>query len=190
MLFWDMATEMDQLLKNARPNPAHYALVELESLGKEIVVVTQNVDNLHQEAGSSQVYELHGNARTASCVSCKLHHSDEFVKERLALHLVPKCQSCNSLIKSDVILFGEPLTPAVIMNAMEAAQEWCEVFIVIGSSLLVSPANLLPRMAKERATLIYINLGDTPSDSLADLIIREKAGEVLPKIVKACKEMS
>mmetsp|Transcript_2217 Transcript_2217/g.2936 ORF Transcript_2217/g.2936 Transcript_2217/m.2936 type:complete len:265 (-) Transcript_2217:52-846(-) len=186
--FWEMAQEMNKIVMGAKPNPAHIALAELEAMGKVTAVITQNIDNLHQQAGSKKVFELHGGSDTASCIGCKEKYTAEFIKEQLQSGVeVPRCSKCKQLVKTDVILFGEGLPRDVIEGAMEAAQN-CDALIVIGSSLTVSPANMLPPMARmSGAKLIFINKDPTALDTYADIIIHGEAGKVLPEILKGLK---
>ncbi|MCO5582924.1 hypothetical protein L7F22_036827 [Adiantum nelumboides] len=138
-LFWKMATEMHDNMQNARPNPAHTAMAELEQLGLLSCIITQNVDNLHQQAGSKLVYELHGNASTSTCASCK----QKFDTNKVTLQLQsneearpPKCPVCDGVIKMDAVLFGEALPGGVLESAMLAARK-AKVLLVVGTSLTV-----------------------------------------------------
>ncbi|MBU4193688.1 MAG: NAD-dependent deacylase [Actinobacteria bacterium] len=188
--FWEMAEELNPLLEGAEPNPAHMALVELERLGKCDVVITQNIDNLHQRAGSSDVLELHGTFHTGTCLKCGTRLTYEEIKQAAAGRVVPVCKSCGGSIKPDVVLFGEPLNAAVLQRAVELATE-CDLMIVVGSGLEVFPAASLPNYAKRgNAKLVFINIAATVSDDIADVIIVEKAGEALPRIVEAYRNLS
>jgi len=187
-LFWEMSTEIDKVLENAQPNLAHFALAELEAMGKLSCVITQNIDNLHKVAGNKKVYELHGNASIAHCIKCKKKHTLQQIKQELTQGKTPRCSSCNDLIKTGIILFGEPVPHQVMEDAMEQTQN-CQLLIVIGSSLSVSPANLLPSMAKTTgAKVIFINKDKTSMDNLADVVLVGKAGEILPMLIKAVRE--
>jgi NAD-dependent deacetylase len=171
------------LLKKAQPNKAHYALVELEKKGKLYQVVTQNIDGLHQIAGQSNVIELHGNTRQIVCLRCSRFFPMEEIYRRLESQLPPKCL-CGGMLKPDTVFFGEPLPRKALDRAIHAARS-CDMFMVIGSSLVVSPASQLPVVAKENgALLIIINIGSTPLDNIADLVIHENASRVLPLIIQ------
>eukprot|EP01116_Phalansterium_solitarium_P022801 TRINITY_DN7662_c0_g1_i4.p1 TRINITY_DN7662_c0_g1~~TRINITY_DN7662_c0_g1_i4.p1 ORF type:complete len:256 (+),score=16.61 TRINITY_DN7662_c0_g1_i4:150-917(+) len=192
-LFWELSDEVARIMTDAKPNAGHLAIRELESLGKVRAVITQNIDNLHQAAGSNAVYELHGNCSRASCVKCKQRYTLDEVKSLRQKEFVPYCTTCKSsdnLIKIDVILFGEPLPPTTMQRAMEEAQN-CDLILVVGTSLQVAPASLLPSIAKKSgAKLIFINKHPTKFDQLADVVIDGNAGDVLPKIVEAIKHHS
>jgi len=137
-----MHNELVDIVINAKPNPIHYAIVELEKLGKIIAIITQNVDALHQRAGSGTynnvpIYELHGSYEGLECIRCK----KEFLFEEVETKNVnyPICE-CNGYIKPKVVLFGESLRPSVLERAMNVCKS-CDCFMMIGSSLLISPAN-------------------------------------------------
>jgi len=191
-LFWEMTEEVEKLLESAQPNSAHLSLAQLEQIGKVKAIVTQNIDNLHQAAGSSIVYELHGNAKRIKCSnrSCKEPMSLQDLKEIRKRKEIPTCKKCNGLVKTDVILFGEMLPQSVIYGAMAEIAN-CDLLVMIGSSLEVSPANTLPAMAKENgAQIIFVNKDPTRMDSIADIILRGKAGEILPQIVQRITQQS
>lgn len=177
------------ILKEAGPNPAHYAIAEMEKLGKLYCVITQNVDGLHQKAGNSpqKVFELHGNMRWARCLGCNVRFPIEEVLKRVAAEIVPDCTLCHGTLKPDAVFFGEPL-PQAVLNAATTYSRSCDLFIVIGSTLVVYPAAYMPMYAVESgAKLIIINLTSTPMDAYARVLIRARAGEVMPKIVEKAK---
>ncbi len=187
--FWEFAREL--LVKvEAEPNPAHYAIAELERLGIVRAVITQNVDMLHQRAGSRRVLELHGSMEKLECLDCGEEHSWDDVLPILKKGDVPRCKSCGSYyVKPRVVLFGEPLPRNVLLEAMEESKH-CDAFMVVGSSLVVYPAAELPYMAKSSgAKMIIVNTEPTHADSMFDVVIHGKAGEVLPKIVERVKEL-
>lgn len=169
------------VIKAARPNRAHEALVKLEQQGTLFQVITQNIDGLHQEAGQIKVCELHGNTRRIICLECnRSYHMDE-VYRGLENILPPLC-SCGGLLKPDVILFGEPLPQDAMNTAWQAARE-CDTFLVVGSSLVVNPAAQIPLLAKQNGSLLLIiNIDPTPLDEIADLVIHLPASEVLMEI--------
>lgn len=178
------------LLANAQPNAAHLAIAELEKMGKLSSVITQNIDNLHQKAGNDPdfVYELHGNMEWMICLECgKRYPVDSLIEEIKSEDYVPDCENCGGILKPDVIFFGEALPQKTLMDATREAQE-CDLFIVIGSSLVVYPAAYMPVYAKRgRAKLVIINIGPTEQDDMADVIIDHSAGETMTKIMQKLK---
>jgi NAD-dependent deacetylase len=188
--FWEMAEELNPLLENAEPNPAHCALAELEQLGKCDAVITQNIDHLHQRAGNADVLELHGTYRTGTCLSCFKKHEFEEIKELAADGRIPHCKSCGGVIKPDVVLFGEPLNAPVLHRAVELATA-CDVMLVVGAGLEVFPAASLPTYAhRSKAELVFVNIAETAFDDIADVRLTGKAGEVLPRLVEAYRALS
>ncbi|MDY6835421.1 MAG: NAD-dependent deacylase [Chloroflexota bacterium] len=177
--------------REIHPNPAHYAVAELEKLGKLNCVITQNVDNLHQAAGNSddRVFELHGNMQWAKCLSCGRRYLMEEMRFRVEQgEDMPDCEECNGILKPDAVFFGESLPQDVLEESVSRSSN-CDLCIVIGSSLVVYPAALMPRYAIESgAKLVIINLTETPMDTYADIVIHDKAGEVMPKVVEKVKE--
>jgi NAD-dependent deacetylase len=173
------------LLLHASPNPAHYALAELEAAGFLQVIVTQNIDNLHQRAGSRRVLELHGHMREATCIRCYKKVPIDPGLERLVLDgKVPHCD-CGGVLKPDVILFGEQLPVRVLNEALAEARR-CDLILVAGSSLEVTPAADVPFLAVENgARAIIVNLQPTAFDPQADVVIHGDVAEVLPEIVAA-----
>lgn len=170
------------ILKIAKPNPGHYALVKLEKIGKIYRVITQNIDGLHQIAGSSDVIELHGNTRGCFCMNCNKKYSMDEAYKRLGQELPPRC-ICGGILKPSTILFGEPLPQHALDMATLAAKN-CDMFLVLGSSLVVYPAAQIPKIAKDnKAILVIINIDPTPLDNVADLVIHESASKVLAKLI-------
>jgi NAD-dependent deacetylase len=184
--YWQTRRALSAQVAAARPNAAHYALVALEHRQRLLGVITQNFDGLHQDAGHApeRVLELHGTSRMAACTLCGARSSMSELQQRVdAGELDPCCTLCGGFLKAATILFGQRVPEAVLTQAKELA-EACDLFLVVGSSLKVSPASLLPRIALRRAVpLIIVNLQPTSLDALADVAIAKKAGEVLPKIV-------
>jgi NAD-dependent deacetylase len=177
---WVMLKEMDRILVRARPNPAHYALAELEKRGMLLGVITQNVDNLHQAAGSVNVVEYHGNALRFVCTNCK----GSWVRSALDFDETPLYCYCGGLIKPDVVFFGEPIPEA----AMYKANAWalsCDLMLIVGSSLEVAPANILPQAAKETgAVIVESNTEHTRvTRFLTDYFLLGPAGEVWPEVM-------
>ena len=161
---------------DAKPNKAHLKLAELERAGKLSAVVTQNIDGLHQLAGSKTVYELHGSVLRNYCMKCGRFHGIEAV---ISTDGVPKCD-CGGVIKPDVVLYGEMLDDETVENAVRAIRS-ADTLIVAGTSLTVYPAAGMLRYFRGRH-LVLINRDPTPADSEADLVIHDKVGEVLGKI--------
>lgn len=181
--YWNFfRDERYPVIKKAKPNDGHYVLVELEKRGKIYHVITQNIDGLHQEAGQSDVIELHGSTRKINCLSCgKTYTMDETYK-LLQKELPPKC-SCGGNLKPGTVLFGEPL-PQVALDMASLASKNCDLFLVLGSSLVVYPAASMPMIAKKSgAALVIVNIDPTPMDDIADLIFRESASKVLSKLI-------
>lgn len=159
-----------------KPNAAHIKLAELEKSGKVRAVVTQNIDGLHQLAGSRTVYELHGSVLRNYCMSCGKFHGAESV---FGSEGIPRC-SCGGVIKPDVVLYEEGLDDSTVQGAIEAISR-CDMLIIGGTSLNVYPAAGLIRYFRGR-NIVIINKSPTPYDSSADLVISGKIGEVLSKI--------
>jgi NAD-dependent deacetylase len=157
----------------ARPNGAHHALARLEAAGRLAGVVTQNIDSLHQAAGSKCVCQLHGHLRTATCLGCGAQvDGSALIRAVLAGQPAPRCSGCGELLKLDVVLFGEPLPYAMLSRAQEEALT-CDLMLIVGTSLEVMPAADLPLLARRRgARLVLINLSPTPLDAEMDVIIR------------------
>lgn len=161
---------------NVRPNAAHEKLAEMEAAGKLNAVITQNIDGLHQQAGSKKVYELHGSVHRNYCMRCH-----KFYDANTILHSegVPHC-SCGGVIKPDVVLYEEGLDMITLQNAIQAISR-AEVLIIGGTSLVVYPAaGLLDYFQGD--TLVVINKSSTPRDKQADLLIQEPIGQVLGRI--------
>lgn len=177
-----------QRAARARPNVAHRALAQMEDAGKVAAVITQNIDSLHQAAGSRCVFELHGHTRTATCLECGVRCQAAPLLSAVLDGLPPPgCASCGGLLKPDVILFGEPLPyEAVSRSQAEALQ--CDVMLVIGTSLEVMPAADLPLLARRRgAKLILVNLTPTPLDSAMNVIVRMDVERALDAISRALR---
>lgn len=164
------------LCLNAKPNKAHLKLAELEKSGKLTAVVTQNIDGLHQLAGSKTVYELHGSVHRNYCMTCHKKYNAEFM---LKTNGIPKC-SCGGIIKPDVVLYEEGLDNNTVSGALSAIST-CDTLIIAGTSLTVYPAAGFIRYFKGK-NLVLINRDATSMDSSCDLVIHDKVGEVLDKI--------
>jgi NAD-dependent deacetylase len=170
---------------NAGPNAAHSALAELENTRHKMTVVTQNIDGLHQKAGSVRVVEIHGSLRTLSCTQCfKQVGSDPFLQSYIADGKIPQCLSCNGILKPDVILFGEQLPQSAWLDAQSATRQ-CDLMLVAGSSLEVLPVAGLPMQALDRgAHLIVINNTPTYVNVRADVVLMDDVASIIPEITK------
>jgi len=187
---WQMLGE-GLLTTMAKPNPAHYAIGELYRLGKLDCVITQNVDNLHQKAGvpTERVFELHGNMQLAVCLSCGRQYPFDQIKARLDKgEEIPDCEDCHGILKPNAVFFGEPLPQEVLGEATHRSSS-CDLFIVIGSTLIVYPAAYMPIYAHQAgAKLVIINLSSTPMDREATVLITARAGEAMSRIVEKVRE--
>jgi len=184
---WLMLKDMFALVMNAKPNPAHLGLAELERMGLLSSVITQNVDGLHQAAGSHNVIEFHGSHRTLSCLKCSTTIDGTTLKME---DLPPRCSRCSSLLKPDVVFFGEPIPWDAQTTSFKESKS-CSMVLVIGTSALVYPAASIPITAKERgATVIEINMERTPlTDQISDYLIPGSAGEIVPAILGEVKRL-
>lgn len=180
-LIWEWYKHRKQIVASIQPNPGHYALVELEKRYKRFSVITQNIDNLHQRAGSKTVYELHGNIERNYCISCKREFSNQEIFQK---NNIPRCDICNGLIRPDVVWFGE-LLPVDVWEVAEETANHAEIFFSIGTSAIVYPAASLPTVAKRSgAYLVEINTEPTPLTDIADEFLAGKSGEILPRLVQ------
>jgi len=171
-------------LRDAAPNQGHRALAELERRGLLKALVTQNVDGLHQDAGSENVLELHGNTRRIRCLDCTRRYGLETLEDRLEGEMPPSCPDCGGLLKPDVVLFGESLPEETLQEAVRQSRS-CDCFLAMGSSLLVQPAASLPARAKQAgAGLIIVNKEETPLDAMADTVIRDSASSALAGVLE------
>ena len=182
--YWSVSKERGAIALAARPNPGHYALAALEAAGTLAAVVTQNTDGLHQDSGCRHVIEIHGSSRTVQCLDCGTREPRSDVQARLDVEMPPRCRMCGStFLKPTVVLFGEPM-PVLAMQEAFALASNADVMLVVGSSLVVHPAADIPLAAvRSGARLIVVNAEPTPFDSLAEVVIHGRSGEVLPEIV-------
>ena len=183
--FYDWVRPLVDTMLNAAPNPAHLALAELEEMGYLKVIITQNIDNLHQRAGSRRVLELHGHMREATCIRCyKQVPVDPMIEQFIRDGRVPHCE-CGGVLKPNVILFGEQLPIRVLNQAMEEARR-CDLILVAGSSLEVAPAGDIPYLAVEHgARAIVVNIQPTAFDCRAEVVIHGDVADVLPCLLEA-----
>ncbi len=185
--FWRQKTELYPDLVKAAPNAGHAAIYKFHEMGLLQAVITQNIDGLHQASGlpDEKVIELHGNTRRVRCMSCGALFPDDEINERIVSgDLAPECE-CGGYLKSDTVSFGQQM-PAAEMERASGLSKSCDVFLVIGSTLLVHPAAFMPNFAKEAGAFLgIINLSSTSYDGQFDVLIRGKAGEVLSGVVEA-----
>jgi NAD-dependent deacetylase len=184
---------LDHPAWTSKPNAGHLALVDLERLGKLHTLITQNIDGLHQIAGTSEdrLIEVHGTIRQVVCMGC-----GEISDMRSALQRVragevdPGCPSCGGILKSATISFGQSLDEEKLRRALAAARA-CEVFLALGTSLVVYPVAMLPRVALDGgARLVIFNESETPYDRLADAVIRDRIGRSLPRLMELLETRS
>jgi NAD-dependent deacetylase len=189
--YWQMATEMYEPIKTAQPNQAHLAIAELEKLGKLDCVITQNIDGLHFKAGNSEekVIQLHGTAIFVSCLSCKKRYDRDEIQERIKKgQKAPRCNDCGGILKPATISFGQPMPEKETQEAYHRSS-FCNLFIVVGSSLVVQPAASMPLVAKENgARLVIVNRDSTPYDDMADVVIHDQAGPTMASILEQVKQ--
>ena len=184
-LVWRWYQWRQEIVRQAEPNPGHYALAAMEAhlnaRGTQFSLITQNVDSLHQRAGSHKIIELHGNIYRSKCFDCGETALDN---EMVAVEH-PRCRHCQGLLRPDVVWFGENLPAQALQAAWEAAQD-CDVFFSVGTSALVQPAASLPVVALQKgATVVEINPDVTNISILATFNLRGPSGEVLPELLKA-----
>jgi NAD-dependent deacetylase len=180
---WEMAREMTKLIDKAKPNSAHIGMAALEKMGYLHHIITQNVDNLHQDAGSENVIEYHGNTSTLTCLRCgkrykTIDKQDEFP---------PRCR-CRQILKPDVIFFGEAIPKDAMNRSFQLASE-AQALMVVGTSAVVSPANIIPSVAKQNgAKLIEINKETTHlTGTVTDIFLKGDAGVIMPLLVEKIK---
>ena len=179
-LVWDWYAWRREAVRGVRPNPGHYALVEMEKRASQFTLITQNVDGLHRMAGSRNVLELHGNIQRVRCADC--YTFTEIWGDDT--ETVPVCEMCNGLLRPDVVWFGESLPREQLESAVEAARS-CHVFFSIGTSGVVQPAASLAFAAQDRgAVVVEINAEPTPLTPKADYAFHGKSGEILPRLVE------
>ncbi len=188
---WGLGKTMGSLWHDMKPNKAHYAVVEMEKLGKLDCVITQNVDGLHQKAGNSEnkVIQLHGNMQRVKCLFCGEHYSLEQILRWVEAGAEdPKCARCGGILKPEGVFFGEAMPVKEVKEAKRRSQS-CDLCIVVGSTLEVYPAAEMPQYAvKSGAKLVIINEGQTSLDHAADIRIDDKAGKVMLQVVKRVKK--
>lgn len=183
---WRRKIETDKTMSVAQPNKGHLAIAKLVSTGKVSHVITQNIDGLHQASGvpEDRIIELHGNATYATCLDCDTRYELEPIKSAFASDgTLPICDGCGGMVKTATISFGQAM-PQEEMNRAQSATLDCDLFITIGSSLVVYPAAGFPLLAKESgANLVILNRDPTDHDEAADLVINEEIGPTLISVV-------
>ncbi|MBI4467178.1 MAG: NAD-dependent deacylase [Acidobacteria bacterium] len=180
-LVWEWYNWRRSVVARAQPNPGHRALVELEERTRDFTLVTQNVDGLHERAGSRRLLKLHGDLWTLRCLDCGRESVDRAVP---LPELPPRC-ACGGLLRPGVVWFGEPLPEEVLRQALEAAGR-AQVFLVVGTSAVVQPAASLPLLARRAgARVVELNLEETPLTGQVDASFLGKSGELLPRLVEA-----
>lgn len=179
--------EFAQAIAAARPNPGHFALAELERIGRLKHVITQNVDNLHQQAGSTAITEIHGNRTMLRCIACSRR---EPARELGEDDVPPRCPACQGVTKSDTVMFGEPIPPEALAECQRQARR-CDVMLVIGTSGTVYPAADYPMQVLQRGgTLIEFNVDDTPFTPYTTVALRGPSGVSLPRVVEEVRAMN
>ncbi|MDB9822505.1 NAD-dependent deacylase [Deltaproteobacteria bacterium] len=181
---WNMLRDMEELVSHAKPNRAHTGMGELEEMGLLHFIITQNVDNLHQEGGAKNIIEYHGNSSTLSCQDCNRKYSSSEKKEEY----LPRCD-CNNILKPDVIFFGEAIPQDVLYRTFRLAES-AQALMVVGTSAVVSPANSIPDIAKQNgAKIIEVNKERTHlTESVTDIFIRGEAGKIMDRLVTSVKK--
>ncbi|MEM7002709.1 MAG: Sir2 family NAD-dependent protein deacetylase [Pseudomonadota bacterium] len=182
---WQRKFSGERVMENAVPNKGHLALAQLVQRGKCLGIITQNVDNLHQDSGvpEAQVVELHGNASYASCLSCHTRYElAELEQQFKTLERVEPCSRCGGIIKTATISFGQSM-PEVQMREAQRLTEACDLMLVLGSSLSVYPAAGFPEYAQRRgAKLAIVNREPTPLDDIADVVVHEQIGTTMAMV--------
>ena len=183
--FYERMRPLAIKLHDAKPNAAHIGLAQLEMAGHVKTIITQNIDMLHQRAGSRQVLEVHGSFRSLTCISCYFKtDAESFIQPYLEQGQIPKCPQCANILKPDLILMGEQLPAQTWLKAVEASKK-CDLMIIAGSSLEVLPVAGLPMRAVENgAHLILINHSQTYLDVRADVVFHDDVETIIPSIVR------
>lgn len=184
----DFMLETGKAIFSARPNKGHKALTRLQKLGKLEGVLTQNIDRLHQKAKTKNIVEFHGNVMEAKCLNCGAVFPITTMVNQTLQGKTPFCENCNGMLKPNAIFFGEPLESSVLAKADQMLKN-CDLMIVLGSSLVVYPVAWYPQKAISiGAKLAIINIQETDMDSIAEIVIHEKIGEIFPRVVSIVEE--
>ncbi len=189
--YWQVHRLFWEAVKDAQPNKGHYAVTELNNMGKLDCVITQNTDGLHQKSGTpdAKMLELHGTMHWVDCLDCHKRYPRDYAHQKmLAGEKVPRCGECKGILKPATVAYGQSMPVRETNEAVERSSN-CDLFLAAGSSLVVYPAAQMPVLAKQNgAKLVIINFTDTPHDGYADIIITEKTGETMAKIVATAKK--
>lgn len=182
----DSLSGLMQATDDRKPNPAHHALADMERTGLLHHVITQNIDNLHQEAGSRAVTEIHGNRLKLRCIACGARFA---VEEFRVDEIPPRCPHCLGIVKTDIVMFGEPI-PDDALQSCEYHTRLCDCMLLVGTSAVVYPAAEFPIIALRRgASLVEVNPMETPLSDVCRAALRAPAGEALPLLVERLREM-
>ncbi len=185
-LVWEWYQYRRKIVEEAQPNAGHFAIAEMENYFDNVSVITQNIDNLHARAGSTKIYELHGNIERNYCIDCKTYYTHEELESSGS---APECRLCGGLIRPDVVWFGEPL-PQNIFSAAENVARNSDICFVVGTSAVVYPAAYIPGAAKSGGSyLVEINIEPTELSYRVDYSIIGKSGEILPQILEKVKKL-
>jgi NAD-dependent protein deacetylase/lipoamidase len=177
----DRLSEFMTALEAARPNAAHLAMAEMERAGFLQHIITQNIDNLHQEAGSEAITEIHGNRLKLRCIECDARYP---LRGFSLAEVPPRCPSCRGIVKTDTVMFGEPI-PADALQSCRYHTQLCDCMLLVGTSATVYPAAEFPIIAaRAGAALIEVNPMETPLSDLCQAVLRAPAGEALPALVQ------
>ena len=178
-------------LEEAKPNPGHLALVEMERLGHLQHIITQNIDNLHREAGSTAVTEIHGNRTKQRCIGCSRRWERDESLDKLGMDSdgVRRCPDCEGIVKNDTVMFGEPIPQDVLESCYEHSRQ-ADAILLLGTSATVTPAADFPVMVhRQGGRLIEVNPQETPLSDICSAVLRAPTGEVLPKLVERIGEL-
>lgn len=180
-----MTRERLDTLLQAKPNPGHYALAALEAMGVLKCLITQNIDNLHRRAGSMRLVEVHGNTSLLRCVICQRRWNMEDFE---VMEIPPRCPDCGGIVKSDTVMFGEPIPPDVLERCWQELRR-CDCILVVGTSAAVYPAASFPVNVKRAGgRLIEVNLYESRLTHACDVVLHGPSGEVLPLLVERVRE--
>ena len=179
---WEFLQDALALFEKARPNPAHYALAAMEKSGALEAVITQNIDNLHQEAGSQTVVEYHGNCQRFYCHGCGRPYPSQDVYAKLGSSLPLACPMCQQIVRPDVVFFGEAIPGGAMQRSSDLARR-ADVMLIVGTSGMVAPANILPQeVAARGGTVIECNMGPTAYAAITSIRFDAPAEEILPQL--------
>jgi NAD-dependent deacetylase len=183
-MVWEWYNHRKKIIHEAQPNKGHIAIAEMQNLFEEVIVITQNIDNLHRRAGSEKIYELHGNIERNYCIKCKTFYN----KDLDFSEGIPKCK-CGGLIRPDVVWFGEYLPQDQFLGGEKAAR-LCDMFFVVGTSAVVYPAAGLVYTAKQNgAFIVEVNIEETEISSFCNASFYGESGKILPELVDLIKKL-